>query len=72
MERIIDSRCVHGVAGGNMQVIRWHSDTNRRVMVRGFGRSEAQEYRVGTFTWDTCTQHLGTTRYIDIPRIPWR
>ena len=45
---IIDSGCIQGIAGGNMQLIGWDHDTNRGVTVRGYGDSETQEYRVGT------------------------
>ena len=46
---IIDSGCIQGIAGGNMQLISWDHEANRGVTVRGYGDSEIQEYRVGTF-----------------------
>jgi hypothetical protein len=46
---IIDSGCIQGIAGGNMQLIGWDHDANRGVTVRGYGDSEIQVHRVGTF-----------------------
>jgi hypothetical protein len=46
---IIDSGCIQGIAGGNMQLIGWDHGANRGVTVRGYGDSERQVHRVGTF-----------------------
>jgi hypothetical protein len=53
---IIDSGCIQGIAGGNMQLIGWDHDANRGVTVRGYGDSEIQEYRVGVGTFGTLAQ----------------
>ena len=46
---IIDSGCIHSIAGRNMQLIGWDHNDNRGVAVKGYGDSERQVHRVGTF-----------------------